>query len=117
MRMVPRSCHVALEGHQRAKFSFRGSRTNRSPQRLGRRVRALRERRACAREPRLTITGASHSGTIVVTFTAGAVLGAVLTLRASRWAMIAPSIAIFAASAFAFYQRTMERTTEPPRPR
>ena len=56
-------------------------------------------------------------GTIVVTFTAGAVLGAVLTLRASRWAMIAPSIAIFAASAFAFYQRTMERTTEPPRPR
>lgn len=43
--------------------------------------------------------------TILAGFTAGALLGAVLTLRASRWAMLAPAGATLAASAFAFYQR------------
>lgn len=39
---------------------------------------------------------------IVVAFVVGAALGALLTLRASRWAMIAPAAAVFAASANAF---------------
>jgi uncharacterized membrane protein YoaK (UPF0700 family) len=39
---------------------------------------------------------------ILSTFIAGAMLGAVLTFRASRWAMLAPAAAIFLASAAAF---------------
>jgi uncharacterized membrane protein YoaK (UPF0700 family) len=37
-------------------------------------------------------------------FVVGAVLGATLTLRASRWAMCFPAGAIVLASAFALYQ-------------
>ncbi len=44
-------------------------------------------------------------GTIVVMFISGALLGAVLTLRASRWAMAFPAIGVLAASALAFTQR------------
>ncbi len=44
-------------------------------------------------------------GTIVGTFTVGAGLGAALTLRASRWAMLAPALAILAASGYAYLQR------------
>lgn len=44
-------------------------------------------------------------GTIMVGFTLGSLAGAALTLRASRWAMLAPAIATLAASGFAFYQR------------
>jgi len=49
-------------------------------------------------------------GTIVLGFTVGAVVGGVLTLRASRWAMLMPAMGIFAASASAFYQRTKVET-------
>jgi uncharacterized membrane protein YoaK (UPF0700 family) len=40
--------------------------------------------------------------TIVAAFTVGAVIGALLTLHASRWAMLFPSLAVLAASAYAF---------------
>lgn len=43
--------------------------------------------------------------TIATTFTLGAVLGASLTALASRWAMIAPACAVWAAAVFAFLQR------------
>ena len=39
--------------------------------------------------------------TIILAFTIGAVMGGIVTYRASRWAMVAPAIAIFAASAYA----------------
>jgi uncharacterized membrane protein YoaK (UPF0700 family) len=39
---------------------------------------------------------------ILVAFVVGAGLGALLTFRASRWAMIAPAAAVFAAAAYAF---------------
>lgn len=41
---------------------------------------------------------------ITISFVLGAALGAVLTARASRWAMCLPAAAVAAASAFAFYQ-------------
>lgn len=41
---------------------------------------------------------------ITVSFVVGAVVGAVLTARASRWAMCLPAALIGAASAFAFHQ-------------
>lgn len=41
---------------------------------------------------------------ITASFVVGAALGAVLTARASRWAMCLPAAAVAAASAFAFYQ-------------
>ena len=44
-------------------------------------------------------------GTIVILFVAGAMLGAVLTMRASRWAMALPALAVLAASGVAFLQR------------
>lgn len=44
-------------------------------------------------------------GTIVVMFVAGSLLGALLTMRTSRWAMALPAIAALAASAMAFRQR------------
>jgi uncharacterized membrane protein YoaK (UPF0700 family) len=43
--------------------------------------------------------------TIVCMFTVGALLGAALTTLSSRWAMLAPACAVWAASAFAFRQR------------
>lgn len=49
--------------------------------------------------------------TIVIAFAAGALLGAGLTLRASRWAMLFPVVAILAASAYAFIQRAGGATT------
>jgi uncharacterized membrane protein YoaK (UPF0700 family) len=42
--------------------------------------------------------------TITLAFIAGAATGAVLTARASRWAMCLPAALVGAASAFAFYQ-------------
>lgn len=42
--------------------------------------------------------------TITISFVVGAVAGAVLTARASRWAMCLPAALIGVASAFAFYQ-------------
>lgn len=48
---------------------------------------------------RITLLGA-----IVASFVVAAIAGAVLTLRASRWAMCLPVAAILAASAFAFSQ-------------
>jgi uncharacterized membrane protein YoaK (UPF0700 family) len=41
---------------------------------------------------------------VATSFVVGAVLGATLTLRASRWAMCFPAAAILLASGFAFYQ-------------
>jgi uncharacterized membrane protein YoaK (UPF0700 family) len=46
---------------------------------------------------------------ISVSFVIGAALGAVLTARASRWAMCLPAGAVAAASGFAFYQGLPER--------
>jgi uncharacterized membrane protein YoaK (UPF0700 family) len=43
--------------------------------------------------------------TITSTFTVGALLGATLTALSSRWAMLAPACAVWAAAAFAFRQR------------
>jgi uncharacterized membrane protein YoaK (UPF0700 family) len=40
--------------------------------------------------------------TIVAAFSVGAVLGAILTLRASRWAMLFPAVAVAVASLYAF---------------
>jgi len=42
--------------------------------------------------------------TITLAFTLGAAVGAVLTARASRWAMLLPAALVGAASGFAFYQ-------------
>jgi uncharacterized membrane protein YoaK (UPF0700 family) len=42
--------------------------------------------------------------TITIAFVVGAAAGAVLTARASRWAMCLPAALVGAASAFAFYQ-------------
>ena len=44
-------------------------------------------------------------GTIVIAFGLGALIGGVATLRASRWAMIAPAVAIMLASLYAFIER------------
>jgi uncharacterized membrane protein YoaK (UPF0700 family) len=44
-------------------------------------------------------------GVIVVAFVSGAIIGALLTQHASRWAMAIPSLAVLFASAFAFAQR------------
>ena len=44
-------------------------------------------------------------GTIVGMFVLGALVGAVLTLRASRWAMVLPAIAVTAAAAQAYFAR------------
>lgn len=43
-------------------------------------------------------------GAVTASFVAGAVLGATLTLRASRWAMCVPAAAVVLASGFALYQ-------------
>jgi len=42
--------------------------------------------------------------TIIASFVVGAAAGAILTYRASRWAMLLPAAAVGVASAFAFYQ-------------
>lgn len=47
---------------------------------------------------------------IVVAFVCGAILGATLTEHASRWAMAFPAVAVFAASMFAFSQRSPRQT-------
>lgn len=52
--------------------------------------------------------------TIVLAFSVGAVLGAVLTLHASRWSMMVPAVATLAAGVYAFFQRA--RLSIPPRP-
>ena len=44
--------------------------------------------------------------TIITTFTIGALIGALVTCRASRWAMVAPAIAILFASAYALLDRS-----------
>lgn len=51
---------------------------------------------------------------ITGSFVVGAVLGAVLTARASRWAMCVPAAAVGAASAFAFYQGLPARPSASP---
>jgi uncharacterized membrane protein YoaK (UPF0700 family) len=43
--------------------------------------------------------------TITTTFTFGALLGAALTALASRWAMVGPACAVWAAAMYAFLQR------------
>lgn len=53
---------------------------------------------------------------ITGSFVLGAVLGAVLTARASRWAMCLPAAAVGAASAFAFYQGMPGRQSTVPPP-
>ena len=47
---------------------------------------------------------------IITTFTTGAVIGALVTYRASRWAMVAPAIAILAASVYALLDGRRTRT-------
>jgi uncharacterized membrane protein YoaK (UPF0700 family) len=42
---------------------------------------------------------------VLLTFTVGAAIGATMTWRASRWAMLIPAAATLAASAFAYSQR------------
>ena len=55
--------------------------------------------------------------TILATFVLGAVLGALVTFRASRWAMGAPAIAILAASLYALMLGARAAPhTDPPRP-
>lgn len=49
-------------------------------------------------------TRATLLATIVVTFVSGALLGALLTMRTSRWAMVLPALGVLAASALAFLQ-------------
>jgi uncharacterized membrane protein YoaK (UPF0700 family) len=48
--------------------------------------------------------------TIIVTFIGGAVLGAILTARISRWAMILPAAGVLAAAAVAFVQARFAST-------
>jgi len=50
--------------------------------------------------------------TIVLTFVFGALLGAVLTMRSSRWAMVLPALAVFGASTLAFLQRGRVKPVE-----
>jgi uncharacterized membrane protein YoaK (UPF0700 family) len=52
--------------------------------------------------------------TIVAAFTVGAVLGALLTLRASRWAMLFPALAVMVASMFAFTRAGRGLDDKPP---
>jgi uncharacterized membrane protein YoaK (UPF0700 family) len=52
---------------------------------------------------------------IIAAFTVGAVLGAVLTLRASRWAMVIPAVAVLVASGFAYRQGRQPPSIPPPR--
>ena len=52
-------------------------------------------------------------GTIVGTFIIGGVVGAVLTLHSSRWAMIVPAGGVLAAAALAFSQRISPPVPEP----
>ncbi len=51
--------------------------------------------------------------TITLAFSFGAMLGGLLTLRASRWAMIVPALATLAASLYAFSQG--DNKSRPPR--
>jgi len=53
--------------------------------------------------------------TIVGAFLSGALLGSLLTVHASRWAMMVPAAATLAASIYAFSQR--DRLSIPPPPR
>lgn len=53
--------------------------------------------------------------TITVSFSFGALVGGLLTLRASSWAMVLPAAATFAAGYYAFSQR--DRLSIPPPPR
>jgi uncharacterized membrane protein YoaK (UPF0700 family) len=53
--------------------------------------------------------------TIFAAFTIGAVAGAMLTARASRWAMVFPAFAVLAASAFAFSPGGRSDGETPPR--
>jgi uncharacterized membrane protein YoaK (UPF0700 family) len=53
--------------------------------------------------------------TITLAYSTGALIGALLTLHASRWAMALPAVATFGAGMYAFSQR--ERLSIPPRPR
>lgn len=52
--------------------------------------------------------------TIIAAFVAGAAAGAILTFRASRWAMCFPAAAVGLASAFAFYQGSVRRPSDSP---
>lgn len=51
---------------------------------------------------------------IVLAFSGGAILGAMLTEHTSRWAMALPAVAILAASIFAFSQRGARVSLRPP---
>lgn len=53
--------------------------------------------------------------TIVLAFSLGALVGGLLTLRASRWAMAVPAAGTLAAGLYAFSQR--DRLSSPPPPR
>lgn len=50
---------------------------------------------------------------ITLSFSVGACLGALLTARASRWAMCLPAALVGAASAFAFYQGSPSESSRP----
>ena len=67
------------------------------------------------REPpvRPTATRSLLLGVIVIAFVVGALLGAILTEHASRWAMAIPSLLISLASGFAFSQRNARPSLPP----
>lgn len=50
---------------------------------------------------------------VLLTFTIGAAVGATMTWRASRWAMLIPAALILAASAFAYSQRNQTDEAKP----
>jgi len=52
-------------------------------------------------------------GVIVTAFVSGAIIGALLTQHASRWAMAIPAVAVLIASAFAFSQRNAPPSMPP----
>jgi uncharacterized membrane protein YoaK (UPF0700 family) len=54
-------------------------------------------------------------GVIVVAFVSGAIIGALLTQHASRWAMAIPAVAVLLASVFAFSQRNSQPSGPPGR--
>lgn len=52
-------------------------------------------------------------GTIVLMFISGAIVGGVLTLQASRWAMVLPAVAVSVLGAFAYLARKPPPPTTP----
>jgi len=61
----------------------------------------------------LTHGGTTLLLTIATAFVLGALLGGTLTAKISRWAMIGPACAVWAAAIYAFSQRSHARATRP----